>query len=61
MIWVEIVCDGCNFNPFGEEYRSTSVSRIKKKAKEAGWKTIDGKIYCPECKEKMRRYRMTLD
>ena len=55
MVWVEIVCDGCSSNPFGEIYMSNSVSKIKKKAKEAGWKTIDGKIYCPECQERMKR------
>jgi hypothetical protein len=51
-----MVCDGCNENPFGEEYMSNSVSRIKKEAKEAGWKTINGKIYCPECQERMKEY-----
>jgi hypothetical protein len=40
MIWIEVVCDGCNNNPFGETYRSNSASRIKKEAREAGWKTI---------------------
>jgi len=56
MVWIEMVCDGCNENPFGEEYMSNSVSRIKKEAKEAGWKTINGKIYCPECQERMKEY-----
>lgn len=55
MVWVEIVCDSCSNNPFGEIYMSNSVSKIKKKTKEAGWKTINGKIYCPECQERMKR------
>jgi hypothetical protein len=54
MIWIEVVCDGCNNNLFGETYRSNSVSRIKKEAREAGWKTIKGKIYCTECQERMK-------
>lgn len=55
MIWVEIVCDGCSTDPFGEMYTSNSISKMKKKTKEAGWKTINEKIYCPECQEKMKR------
>ena len=54
MIWVEIVCDGCCDNPYGETYISNSVSRLKKKAKEAGWKTIKGKMYCPRCQERLK-------
>ena len=55
MIWIEIVCDSCCDNPFGETYRSNSVSTLKKKAKESGWKTINGKIYCNKCQERMKK------
>lgn len=54
MVWIEIVCDGCYDNPIGETYKK-SVSTIKKKAKENGWKTINGKIYCPKCQERMKK------
>ena len=54
MIWIELVCDGCNDNPWGEYYRKGSVARIKANAKANGWKTINGKIYCPECQARMR-------
>lgn len=54
MIYIEIVCDGCCYNPFGNEYTQGSVSKLKKEAKEAGWKTIKGKIYCPKCQERMK-------
>ena len=54
MVWIEIVCDGCNDSPFGESYKSNSVSRLKKAAKDAGWRTINGKIYCPECQNKVK-------
>ena len=53
MIWIEVVCDGCCDNTFGETYRSNSVSKLKKEVKEAGWKTINGKIYCPKCQERL--------
>lgn len=33
MIWVEIVCDGCSTDPFGEMYTSNSISKMKKKQK----------------------------
>lgn len=55
MIWIEIVCDGCMYTPFGESYRKGSVSKLKKDAKNANWKEVDGKIYCPECYKKMKR------
>lgn len=55
MIWIEIVCDGCNYNPFGEFYRKGSIQRIKATAKSAGWKTIKGNIYCPKCQERMKK------
>lgn len=54
MIWVEIVCDGCYDNPYGNTYSRDSVSRLKKKVKEAGWKTIKGEIFCPKCQERMK-------
>lgn len=36
MIWIEIVCDGCSNNPWGESYRKGSVQRIKAIAKQYG-------------------------
>ena len=54
MIWIEIVCDGCNDNPFGEFYRKGSIQRIKAIAKSDGWKIIKGNIYCPKCQEKKK-------
>ena len=54
MIWIEIVCDGCNYNPWGEHYRRGSIAQLNAKAKECGWKITNGKIYCPECQERMR-------
>lgn len=56
MIWVELVCDGCCDHPFGEQYISNSVSRLKCRAKEAGWKIINKKIYCPECQKRMKKW-----
>ena len=49
MIWIEMVCDGCNANPYGETYRKGAAQMIKDQAKQGGWKTIKGKIYCPDC------------
>lgn len=57
MIWVEIVCDGCNDNPLGEFYRKGSIQRIKANAKSDGWKFIKGGMYCPKCQEKMKRQK----
>lgn len=54
MIWIEIVCDGCNDNPFGESYRKGSLTRLKQWAKQNGWKIIKGKIYCPNCQSKLK-------
>ena len=51
MVWIEIVCDGCSHSPCGESYRKGSLKRIKAEAKEYGWKTIKGKIYCPKCQK----------
>ncbi len=55
MIWIEIVCDKCSWSNFGHIYKSNSVSEIKKKAKESGWKTMNGKNYCPECAEEIKK------
>ena len=55
MIWIEIVCDGCNNNPFGEFYRKGSIQRIKALAKSDGWKVIKGRMYCPKCQEIMKK------
>jgi predicted nucleic acid-binding Zn ribbon protein len=57
MIWIgiEIVCDKCSWSNFGGIYKRDSVSEIKKKAKESGWKTINGKNYCPECAEEIKK------
>lgn len=49
MIWIEMVCDRCMNNPFGERYKKGSVERLKRYAKQDGWKTVNGKIYCPNC------------
>ncbi len=57
MIWIEIVCDGCNENPWGESYRKGSVQRMKEYAKQNGWKTIKGKIYCPNCQRILKEER----
>ena len=54
MIWIEIVCDECNRVQCGEYYREGSVTRIKADAKANGWKTINGKMYCPNCFEKLK-------
>lgn len=54
MIWIEIVCDGCNDNPWGEFYRKGSVQRIKASAKSNGWKVIKGKLYCPNCQIRLK-------
>lgn len=49
MVWIELVCDGCNDNPFGERYRKGSLAKLKQEAKCSGWKITKGKIYCDEC------------
>lgn len=49
MVWIEIVCDRCNDAPWGESYRRGSVQRLKEITKQCGWKTIKGKLYCPNC------------
>jgi len=54
MIWIEVVCDSCNDNPWGESYKKGSVQRIKAKVKQEGWKTVKGKIYCPDCQLKLK-------
>ena len=54
MIWVEIVCDGCNNNPCGEAYRKGSITRLKEEVKTYGWKTVKGKIYCLDCQKELR-------
>ena len=54
MIWIEIVCDGCNDNPWGERYRKGSLTRLKQNVKHDGWKTIKGKIYCPKCIQRIK-------
>lgn len=54
MIWIEIVCDCCSCNPLGEWYRKGSVARLKQLEKQYGWKTIKGKIYCPDCQLKLK-------
>ena len=51
MIWIEVVCDGCSNNPCGESYQKGSITRLKKEVKTYGWKTIKGKIYCPDCQK----------
>ena len=62
MIWIEMVCDGCQ-SPCGESYRKGSLKRIKAEAKGYGWKTIKGKMYFPDVKkilkamEKVRKTR----
>jgi len=55
MIWIEMVCDKCSWINFGGIYKRGSVSEIKKKAKESGWKTINGKNYCPKCAEEIKK------
>lgn len=55
MVWVEIVCDGCNNSPYGETYMQGSDKRLKDMAKREGWKTIKGKIYCTECQLKLKK------
>ena len=55
MIWIEIICDGCNCNPEGEFYSSGSVTRLKKKVKALGWKMKYGRYYCPDCLRIMER------
>ncbi len=54
MVWIEMVCDGCNYNPYGEPYEKGSLKRIKAEAKQNGWKTIKGKIYCPKCQQVLK-------
>ena len=61
MIWIEIVCDSCCDNTFGQIYTSNAVSKLKKAVKEAGWKTINGKVYCTKCQEKMKSNENVLD
>lgn len=51
MIYIEIVCDGCTRTPWGESYGKGSLKRLKAYAKQDGWKTIKGKIYCPRCQQ----------
>ena len=53
MIWIEMVCDGCQ-SPCGESYRKGSLKRIKAEAKGYGWKTIKGKMYCPRCQKNFK-------
>ncbi len=54
MIWIELVCDGCSYNPFGSRYRRDSVKDLKMRAKLAGWKVINGSLYCPKCQQKIK-------
>ncbi len=54
MIWIELVCDGCNASPYGEIYGKGVVQMIKDWAKQDGWKTIKGKVYCPTCQQRLK-------
>ncbi len=58
MFWIELMCDGCNDNPWGERYRKGSVNRLKTNAKADGWKTIKGKLYCPKCQQRLKAKRL---
>lgn len=60
MIWVELVCDRCNMALEGDSlhmiatFRTTRASIIKaihEDGESQGWTRVDGKDYCPECKE----------
>lgn len=54
-IWCEVVCNKCNKTmDCGAYYQNSStIAKLRKRAKEYGWKVIDGNTtYCPECVEK---------
>jgi len=54
-IWVEIKCNNCN-RAFGESeyYTRDNISKLKTKAKEAGWiVSYKGNVICPECQNKL--------
>ena len=55
MVWVEIVCDSCCDNTYGESYRQGSIKKLKDMAKENGWKITKGKAYCPKCQLKLSK------
>lgn len=54
MVWIEMVCDSCYTTRGGRPYKSGAITNLKVQAKKFGWKTIEGKMYCPECQQKMR-------
>lgn len=55
MIRVEIICDGCYNSPWAENYKEGCITWIKAKAKENGWKIVNGQTYCPKCFKKIKK------
>lgn len=49
-----INCDGCGAN-YGIDNRQKTGKEHRECAKREGWKVINGKDYCPECKRPKRK------
>ena len=55
-IWCEVVCDKCGNTMTGANYRnSTTIAKLRKRAKENGWKIVDDVMtYCPDCIQRLK-------
>ena len=50
-----MMCDKClDYHEGGQD---CYANRVRKSAKEAGWKKIRGKDYCPKCQKDMEEFK----